>query len=113
MPLMHTHSKFTTMRIVLCILLFIVSGCHKSDASLKLYVFDCGTLKSGNPAPLIERGVTTTDMSVAAYLIVHASGTLLSGYRRNPRPDDSDGRHHQFSSNCAKNIGKPTGRDRT
>ncbi len=77
MPLMHTHSKFTTMRIVLCILLFIVSGCHKSDASLKLYVFDCGTLKSGNPAPLIERGVTTTDMSVAAYLIVHASGTLL------------------------------------
>jgi hypothetical protein len=29
--------------------------------SLKLYVFDCGTLKSGNPAPLLERGVTTTE----------------------------------------------------
>jgi len=40
-------------------------------------VFDCGKLKSGNPAPLIERGVTTTDMSVAAYLIVHPRGTLL------------------------------------
>ena len=44
---------------------------------VKLYVFDCGTLKSGNPGPLIERGITTTDMSVAAYLIVHPRGTLL------------------------------------
>ena len=77
MPLMDTHSKFTRLRIVFCILLFIVSGCHKSDSPLKLFVFDCGTLKSGNPAPLIERGVTTTDMSVAAYLVVHPSGTLL------------------------------------
>src|SRR5215510_15206605 len=77
MPLMGTRSKFTTLGIVLCILLFIVSGCHKPDSPLKLYVFDCGTLKSGNPAPLIERGVTTTDMSVAAYLIVHPRGTLL------------------------------------
>src|SRR5215468_1220063 len=77
MPLMDTHSKFTTLRIVFCILLFIVSGCHKSDSPLKVYVFDCGTLKSANPAPLQERGVTTTDMSVAAYLIVHPRGTLV------------------------------------
>jgi glyoxylase-like metal-dependent hydrolase (beta-lactamase superfamily II) len=46
-------------------------------ASLKLYVFDCGTLKSGNPDPLLQRGVTVTDMSVPAYLIVHPRGTLL------------------------------------
>lgn len=46
-------------------------------SSVRLYVFDCGRLKSGNPAPLLERGVTTTDMSVAAYLIVHPRGTLL------------------------------------
>lgn len=45
--------------------------------SVRLYVFDCGHLKSGNPAPLLERGVTTTDMSVAAFLIVHPRGTLL------------------------------------
>src|SRR6516165_11034352 len=77
MPFMRTHSKLTPLQIVFCLLLFIVSGCHKSDSALKLYVFDCGRLKSGNPAPLIERGVTTTDMSVAAYLIVHPSGTLL------------------------------------
>jgi N-acyl homoserine lactone hydrolase len=45
--------------------------------SVRLYVFDCGRLKSGNPAPLFERGVTTTDMSVEAFLIVHPRGTLL------------------------------------
>ena len=77
MPFMRTHSKLTALQIVFCLLLFIVSGCHKSDSALKLYVFDCGRLKSGSPAPLIERGVTTTDMSVATFLIVHPSGTLL------------------------------------
>jgi glyoxylase-like metal-dependent hydrolase (beta-lactamase superfamily II) len=45
--------------------------------SVKLYVFDCGHLKSRDPEPLLKRGVTTTDMSVAAYLIVHPKGTLL------------------------------------
>jgi glyoxylase-like metal-dependent hydrolase (beta-lactamase superfamily II) len=45
--------------------------------SVRLYVFDCGNLKSGNPQPLLDRGVTITDMSVAAYLIVHPRGTLL------------------------------------
>jgi glyoxylase-like metal-dependent hydrolase (beta-lactamase superfamily II) len=49
----------------------------KNVSSLRMYVFDCGHLKSGNPAPLLERGVTTTDMSVTAYLIVHPRGTLL------------------------------------
>jgi len=47
------------------------------QASVKLYVFDCGRLKSGNPQPLLDRGITTTGMSVAAYLIVHPRGTLL------------------------------------
>ena len=46
-------------------------------SSVRLYVFDLGRLKSGNPQPLLDRGVTTTDMSVAAYLIVHPRGTLM------------------------------------
>jgi N-acyl homoserine lactone hydrolase len=45
--------------------------------SVRLYVFDAGHLKSGNPAVLLERGVKTTDMSVEAFLIVHPKGTLL------------------------------------
>ena len=46
-------------------------------SSVRLYVFDCGRLKSANPQPLLDHGVTTTDMSVVAYLIVHSRGTLL------------------------------------
>jgi N-acyl homoserine lactone hydrolase len=49
----------------------------QAATSVKLYIFDCGTLKSGNPDVLLARGVTTTDMSVTAYLIVHPRGTLL------------------------------------
>jgi N-acyl homoserine lactone hydrolase len=46
-------------------------------ASVRLYVFDSGRLKSANPQPLLDRGVTVTDMSVATYLVVHPRGTLL------------------------------------
>ena len=46
-------------------------------SSVRLYVFDCGRLKSANPQPLLDHGATTTDMSVVAYLIVHPRGTLL------------------------------------
>jgi len=49
----------------------------QTPADVKLYVFDCGRLKSGNPAPLLERGVTITDMSVVSFLIVHPKGTLM------------------------------------
>jgi len=45
--------------------------------AVKLYILDLGQLKSGNPQPLLDRGVTVTDMSVVAYLIVHPRGTLL------------------------------------
>src|SRR5213594_2349970 len=56
---------------------FTWSPVAQAPASVKLYIFDCGHLKSGNPDVLTARGVTTTDMSVAAYLIVHPRGTLL------------------------------------
>jgi N-acyl homoserine lactone hydrolase len=46
--------------------------------ALRLYVFDCGTLE-GDPARfnLKREEMATTDMSVACYLVVHASGTLI------------------------------------
>jgi N-acyl homoserine lactone hydrolase len=46
-------------------------------SALRLYVFDCGHLTSANPKPLLDRGVTVTDMSVACYLIAHPRGALL------------------------------------
>jgi N-acyl homoserine lactone hydrolase len=48
-----------------------------SPRPIRLYVFDMGTLKSANPQPLLERGITITDMSVTAYLIVHPRGLLV------------------------------------
>ncbi len=57
--------------------LFAFSPTPQMPVSVKLYIFDCGTLKSGNPDVLLARGVTTTDMSVTAYLVVHPRGTLL------------------------------------
>jgi N-acyl homoserine lactone hydrolase len=45
--------------------------------AVKLYIFDLGSLHSANPEPLLKRGVTVTDMSVVAYLVVHPRGTLL------------------------------------
>jgi len=57
--------------------LFAWSATPQTPAAVKMYIFDCGRLKSGNPDVLLARGVTTTDMSVTAYLIVHPRGTLL------------------------------------
>jgi hypothetical protein len=57
-----------------------IAPCGTANAqapAVKLYIFDLGQLKSANPQPLLDRGVTVTDMSVVAYLIVHPRGTLL------------------------------------
>ena len=50
-------------------------GPAQSVPAVRLYVFDCGSLKSGNPEPLLARGVMITDMSVACYLVAHPRGT--------------------------------------
>jgi N-acyl homoserine lactone hydrolase len=44
---------------------------------VKLYIFDLGWLKARDPKVLTDRGVSVTNMSVVAYLIVHPRGTLL------------------------------------
>jgi N-acyl homoserine lactone hydrolase len=64
-------AQFTTVSAI------AQSRAKQSTQTLKLYVFDMGTLKSANPEPLLQRGVTVTDMSVTAYLVVHPRGTLL------------------------------------
>jgi N-acyl homoserine lactone hydrolase len=83
------HIDFTTSRRRLWLLgvlalatLAAVAPCGTARAqtpapAVKLYIFDLGQLKSANPQPLLDRGVTVTDMSVVAYLIVHPRGTLL------------------------------------
>jgi glyoxylase-like metal-dependent hydrolase (beta-lactamase superfamily II) len=55
----------------------LAQGASPSAPAVKLYIFDLGSLHSANPEPLLKRGVTVTDMSVVAYLVVHPRGTLL------------------------------------
>jgi N-acyl homoserine lactone hydrolase len=77
--MVRTCALATLLIAGLCPLVPPAAGQKQGQAvsSVKLYVFDCGRLKSGNPQPLLDRGVTTTDMSVVAYLVVHPRGTLL------------------------------------
>ena len=50
-----------------------------SGAGLRLYVLDCGTVVYNNPEAyhLTRQEVRNTNMSVACYLVVHPSGTML------------------------------------
>src|SRR6185295_11013397 len=56
----------------------LVSLHAQAPAPIRLYVFDGGTLES-DPARyrLTKEDVGTTQLSVAAYLIVHPKGVLL------------------------------------
>jgi N-acyl homoserine lactone hydrolase len=57
--------------------LFAAARAEAPTPGVKLYIFDLGWLKARDPKVLTDRGVTVTDMSVVAYLIVHPRGTLL------------------------------------
>ncbi len=62
--------------------------------SLRLYVFDCGTIhaKSADAFSLKKEEVASTEMSVPCFLIVHPKGTLLWDAGLIPdRPVQSDG----------------------
>jgi N-acyl homoserine lactone hydrolase len=64
----------------LLIALFGVQARPPAPASVRLYVFDCGTLEIADPMPLFglkKEEVGATNLSDAAYLIVHPRGTLL------------------------------------
>jgi glyoxylase-like metal-dependent hydrolase (beta-lactamase superfamily II) len=71
------------MRHVLTALLLTLFGAQArtpAPASVRLYVFDCGILNIADPMPLFglrKDEVGATNLSDAAYLVVHPRGTLL------------------------------------
>jgi len=71
------------MRYAITALLIAVSAAQArppAASSLRMYVFDCGTLNIPDPMPLFglkKEEVGATNLSDAAYLIVHPRGTLL------------------------------------
>jgi N-acyl homoserine lactone hydrolase len=70
------------MRTLLAALVIALVGAQSPPppATVRLYVFDCGTLNIADPMPLFglkKEEVGATNLSDAAYLIVHPRGTLL------------------------------------
>src|SRR5262245_58619044 len=74
-----TLRPFVLMKLFLSILagLFACRAVPLTPAAVKLYVFVWGLLKRAIPDVLLAYGVTTTDLRVTAYLVVHPRGTLL------------------------------------
>ena len=79
--------KLRAMAIILAVVTLLVTACsgERTDAAqplasvkLRLYVFDCGTLKA-DPARfrLKPEEVATTNLSVPCFLVVHPRGRLI------------------------------------
>jgi len=63
----------------LCLFAAVAAGAPPRVQSVRLYVFDCGLLKRGEPTAygLTRAQVGSTDFADACYLIAHPRGTLL------------------------------------
>jgi glyoxylase-like metal-dependent hydrolase (beta-lactamase superfamily II) len=72
------------VRTAFAALLIALAGAQSpppAPKTVRLYVFDCGTLNIADPMPLFglrKDEVGATNLSDAAYLIVHPRGTLIS-----------------------------------
>ena len=78
----HSQRRWIVGALAVAFLVCALFGATTTQAEaptpgVKLYIFDLGWLKARDPKVLTDRGVTITDMSVVAYLIVHPRGTLL------------------------------------
>src|SRR5580658_1245943 len=67
------------IRILIAGTLVLASGASQAPAPMRMYVFDCATLKDRDPAGygLTREQVASVDMSDPCFLIVHPKGTLL------------------------------------
>src|SRR5688572_461646 len=64
---------------VLAAIVVQVDAQRSDSPTVKLFVFDCGTLKDRDPGTynLTRDQVQSTDMSDPCFLIVHSRGSLL------------------------------------
>src|SRR4051812_14065212 len=63
----------------LCFVAALAAGAPPRVQAVRLYVFDCGVLKRGEPTAygLTRAQVGSTDFADACYLVAHPTGTLL------------------------------------
>lgn len=74
--------RFAILAAIVAVLVGCSGGVKPESASqpsLRLYVFDCGTLHYDNADAyqLKKEEVSRTDMSLACFLVVHPKGTLM------------------------------------
>ena len=78
-----SRSSFSVLRCASALLLVAALSAQTrppAPASVRMYVFDCGTLTIADPMALFglrKDEVGATNLSDAAYLVVHPRGTLL------------------------------------
>ena len=80
----HSRLRFTAVTLVAAIVLTLVACRGQKSAepgeagALRLYVFDCGTLKADPTRFRLQpEEVATTDLSVPCFLVVHPRGKLM------------------------------------
>lgn len=82
----------------------------KSPASLRMYVFDCATLKDRDPGAygLTREQVGTVDLSDPCFLIVHPKGTLLWETGLNDavydRPEGGGAKHDKIDKSLRSQL---------
>lgn len=100
------HKKITLSAAAL-----IAAGlCAAQPQSMKLYVFDCATLKDRDPANygLTRKQVESVDMSDPCFLIVHPRGTLLWETGLNDvlfnRPEGGGAKHDKIDKSLKSQL---------
>ena len=72
------HRLLATLLAIACVPVF-AQGPSKPPKSVRLYVFDCGTIKGLSPTlfNFKEGEVKATEFVVPCYLVVHPKGTMV------------------------------------
>jgi N-acyl homoserine lactone hydrolase len=100
------------MRFLQSVACFVVAAglCAAPPKSMKLYVFDCATLKDRDPATygLTREQVESVDMSDPCFLVVHPRGTLLWETGLNDavynRPEGGGAKHDKIDKSLRSQL---------
>src|SRR5256885_17027188 len=76
-----SYDKLCAMKLAatLAVIAALAAAAPAAPESVRVYVFDGGTLGGGDPArfSLKREEMAVADMSIAAYLVVHPRGILM------------------------------------
>src|ERR1700730_10033546 len=91
-------------------LILASAGVSRAQANMRMYVFDCATLKDRDPGAygLTREQVASTDMSDPCFLIVHPKGKLLWETGLNDaiydRPEGGGAKHDKIDKSLRSQL---------